>query len=249
MGSMLDGIPAGTRPVAVHVTYSAEVTAPRQALDEMGPAHHLTAGYRGYRRRAGEVVAARFAVTDAGSRAGSARRPGRTWTRTWAGTLTGTEWRLFAERYLIELDERWLPVRYEDTLGVLTADGSALDAVSVDNREGWDCPAWGQGYVRSSEFYLSFAFADSAPGRPRGPKPTDTTFVSHAHEETTREALGYARGVWDATGIPTAGSDKWISPPLAFARAYASARENGRWGPDLRTAYLHWQATGGGSVS
>lgn len=80
-------------------------------------------------------------------------------------------------------------------------------------------------------------------------QPADTTFVSHKHSETMREALGYARGRMDAStsGPPTAGIDRWISPELAFARAYADARLADR-APSLRSAYEAWQDSGGQSV-
>lgn len=78
-------------------------------------------------------------------------------------------------------------------------------------------------------------------------QPTDTTFVSHDHIETMREALGYARGSSDASGIAVAGTARWISPALAFARAYADARLADR-APDIRSAYEAWQDSGGQSV-
>ncbi len=78
-------------------------------------------------------------------------------------------------------------------------------------------------------------------------QPTDTAFVSHDHSETMREALGYARGSSDASGIAVAGTARWISPALAFGRAYADARLADR-APDTRSAYEAWQASGGQSV-
>lgn len=64
-----------------------------------------------------------------------------------------------------------------------------------------------------------------------------------------REALGYARGREDASGTSTAGSARWISPALAFARTYANIRVNGTlYCPALEDAYNAWQGNGGTGV-
>lgn len=75
----------------------------------------------------------------------------------------------------------------------------------------------------------------------------DTTFISHDHDKAAFEALGYARGSADASGIPTAGGKRWVNAPLAFARAYADYRLQG-YAHDIRTAYENWQRSDGRAV-
>lgn len=191
MGSMLDEIPAGVRPEAVYVIYSADILGPEQAIEGMSPARHLAAGYTAGSddERAGQEVASRFTLTEGddqydygylGDESGNAsyypagytdkegldepgedtpeERIGEGRHRKWVAELTCAEWLLFADRYIIDVDERGLPVDYEDTLGSLTEYG-CLPAIAVDNSEGWGHPAYGNGYVIDSQFYLSFAFS------------------------------------------------------------------------------------------
>jgi hypothetical protein len=89
----------------------------------------------------------------------------------------------------------------------------------------------------------------SDAARTGGTQAADTTFVSHSHEESLREALGYARGTWDASGIPPAGGDRWVNPALAFARAWADSWESGDYAQALREAYATWQDSGGHTVA
>lgn len=79
-------------------------------------------------------------------------------------------------------------------------------------------------------------------------QPTDTTFISDHHEAMTNQALGYAWGMQDASGNATAGGDRWIQPALAFARAFADARESRGNAPNVQDAYETWQASEGRAV-
>jgi hypothetical protein len=145
-------------------------------IDRMGPERHLPAGYGDGRKRAGEIVASRFSQAEgdgsydfgwlarehhddrylpaADEPEDSDGDGHQGHHRTWVAQLNYAEWLVFAHRYLIELDEHGLPVRYEDTLGSFTEYGP-LFAVRVDNHEGWDSP--GTFTVLDSSFYLSFA--------------------------------------------------------------------------------------------
>ena len=78
--------------------------------------------------------------------------------RKWTAELTRQEWELFAHAYIIDLNERGFPVDYEDTLGAITEYGH-LDAVAVDNSEGWNCSSFDG--VIASQFYVSFGGDDS----------------------------------------------------------------------------------------
>jgi hypothetical protein len=159
----------------VYVIYDADVVGSEAEINCMSPASHLPAGYNGWRKRVGEIVAGRFTQTeddsqyDYGYLAQETRNDkylpaedipddyegdgyqGR--HRKWVGLLTRGEWLIFADRYLIELDDRGFPVDYTDTLGAITEYGH-LDAVSVDNSEGWQS-GYGPWWV-SSGFYVSF---------------------------------------------------------------------------------------------
>lgn len=80
--------------------------------------------------------------------------------RKWAGELSRAEWLIFADSYMIDLDADGYPARYDETLGSLTIiDGQPmhLEAVSVDNREGWDDY---HGTVIDSTMYVSFAYPE-----------------------------------------------------------------------------------------
>jgi hypothetical protein len=81
--------------------------------------------------------------------------------RKWVAELTREEWLIFAGMYLIDLDEAGYPADYEETMGAITEYGH-LEAVSVDNREGWHGGPH-DGEVIDSGFYISFAFAED-PG-------------------------------------------------------------------------------------
>ena len=165
------------RFTAVYIIYSADVVGSEREIERMSPADHLTAGYIGLRKRVGEIVASRFVQTEGddqydyeylGRELGNpaylpaADEPddnedpdayqGR--HRKWTGELSRAEWLIFADRYLIDLDDRGYPEKYEDTLGAITEYGH-LFAVAVDNSEGWQSgngPWW-----VASDFYVSFA--------------------------------------------------------------------------------------------
>lgn len=171
-------------PVAIYIIYSADVVGSDSEIENMSPARHLSAGYRGYRKRVGEVVASRFAQTEddeeydfgylADEGSGQAFLPAADmpedyeWDgdgteayqghhRKWVAELTYAEWRIFADRYIIDVNEYGLPVDYELTLGAMTVEYGTIDAVSVDNSEGWQS---GSGPLfTDSKFYISFAFA------------------------------------------------------------------------------------------
>lgn len=138
------------------------------------------AGWHGYKYRVGEVVASRFAQTAgdemydfgylAAEHDGDERYlPARDMPddyegdgylgrrRIWVGNLSYPEWRVFADRYIIELDERGLPAGdYEDVWGGPSWDGPVQ--VSVDNTDGWESPR-ALGHVIDSSFQLAFMFA------------------------------------------------------------------------------------------
>lgn len=77
--------------------------------------------------------------------------------RKWVGEITLDEWRSFARAYCIDLDDdEILPTRFENTLGSITEYG-CINAICIDNREGWECgygPVIG---VLESQMYVSFA--------------------------------------------------------------------------------------------
>lgn len=142
-----------------------------------------------WRKRVREIVAAKFTQTEGddqydfgylGKESGNVRyfpagyldaegtelpdddyegRTGEGRHRKWVGELTGAEWRIFADAYLIDLDERGLPERYEETLGMLTVEYGAIGAISVDNREGWNDS---HGEVIDSSFYINFMMSGPA---------------------------------------------------------------------------------------
>lgn len=77
--------------------------------------------------------------------------------RKWTADLSRAEWLIFADAYLIDLDENGYPREYEETMGAITEYGH-LEAISYDNREGWN-----SGYgdpVLDSRFYISFAYPE-----------------------------------------------------------------------------------------
>lgn len=81
--------------------------------------------------------------------------------RKWVAELSRAEWLIFADAYLIELDDAGYPVEYEETMGAMTEHGH-LEAVSVRNREGWDNY---HGQVIDSDMYVSFGYPeDPNPG-------------------------------------------------------------------------------------
>jgi len=82
-------------------------------------------------------------------------RVGCGYHRKWTGELSRDEWLLFADCYLIDLDDAGYPERYEETLGAITEYGR-LEAVSVDNSEGWNDHS-GPDFIESG-FYVSFAY-------------------------------------------------------------------------------------------
>lgn len=86
--------------------------------------------------------------------------PGRGRHRKWVGQLTRAQWRHFASAYCIDLDDNDLPESFELTMGSITEFGH-LDAISVDNREGWEDYS-GTNEVISSGMYISFANAELA---------------------------------------------------------------------------------------
>lgn len=83
--------------------------------------------------------------------------------RKWVAELTRDEWLAFAGAYLIDLDEAGYPERYEETMGAITEHGH-LEAVSVDNREGWS--DFSGDPVISSGMYVSFAYAEDPNTEP-----------------------------------------------------------------------------------
>jgi hypothetical protein len=78
--------------------------------------------------------------------------------RKWTAELTRAEWLMFADDYLIVLDDEGIPERHEDTLGSLTVEYGAIPAICVDNREGWEDSSGG--VVISSQMYLSFGVSE-----------------------------------------------------------------------------------------
>ena len=75
--------------------------------------------------------------------------------RKWVADLTRDEWLIFADAYLIDLDNTGYPERYEETMGSLTEHGH-LEAIAVDNSEGWQ-GGYGPQFV-DSNMYVSFAY-------------------------------------------------------------------------------------------
>jgi hypothetical protein len=176
----------------VLVRYSADVIGNEQDIERLSPAQHLPAGYSsssagsGYgslRREEMEAIAALFTCTEddsayncadlaAGGRdhyLPAASRPAhyegtgyRGQHRTWVAELTRAQWLLFAKGYLIELDDRGYPVRYEEEEATGSLTGKTLIGTAcVDNSEGWET-AYG-GTVISSRFHLSFGCSVSGP--------------------------------------------------------------------------------------
>jgi hypothetical protein len=151
----------------VLVIYDADVLSARPSfIEEMSPAAHIDGQHAG--------VAAAFTQTEgdeqydfgylAAEGASSRYLPyepdfdeeerGEGQHRKWVGELSREDWRIFADAYQIDLDPATdLPLRYEETMGSITQYGH-LEAISVDNREGWNDFA---GEVISSSMYLSFA--------------------------------------------------------------------------------------------
>jgi hypothetical protein len=82
---------------------------------------------------------------------------GQGYHRKWVAELTRDEWLAFADAYAVDLDADGYPDRYEETLGSITEHGH-LEAVSVDNREGWD-DYYSNDTVINSGMYVSFAYA------------------------------------------------------------------------------------------
>lgn len=78
--------------------------------------------------------------------------------RKWVGELTREQWRAFADAFCIDLDDNDLPEEYNETMGSLTEYGH-LDAISVDNNEGW-YDFCSRHQVIDSNFYLSFGRVD-----------------------------------------------------------------------------------------
>lgn len=167
-------------------------------IERMSPAEHMPAGRSGLRKRVREIVAGRFYQTEGDEEygyayLGSESRPPRVrWFpynaidadgtgpdddyegelgagqhRKWVGELTRCEWLIFADSYYIDLDGAGYPVWYEETMGSLTEHGH-LEAVNVDNREGWD-DAYGGETVISSGMYVSFAYPEDPNPAPDAP--------------------------------------------------------------------------------
>lgn len=131
---------------SVYVIYDADVEGEHseQLIEQMSPEHHLPAGYgdgEGPYGREGreprQAVGAKFKRTE-GNDQFEYEVPEGTVTAhaKWVAELTEAEWRLFADAYLIELDEHGAPAECEQTLGSLTEYG-IIPAVSVDLAEGW----------------------------------------------------------------------------------------------------------------
>lgn len=154
-------------------------------IERMSPADHMPAGHTGLRKRVRELVAAKFTQTEGdeqyeyGYLGRESTPPQIRWFpygaidaegtepdddyegetgagqhRKWTAELTRAEWIIFADAYLIDLDERGYPVFYEETMGAITEYGH-LEAVNVDNREGWDASG---ATVINSGMYVSFAY-------------------------------------------------------------------------------------------
>lgn len=108
--------------------------------------------------------------------------------RKWVGELTRAEWIIFADSYSIDLDDAGYPAEYEETAGSLTMiDGQPvhLEAVSVDNTEGWNDL---HGTVIHSDMYISFGYPENPAAEPASPEPVTAT-DAHAGHDITR---GYA---------------------------------------------------------
>jgi hypothetical protein len=174
------------RFTSVYVIYDADVTAYSESfIERMAPASHMPAGHSGLRKRVREIVASRFTQTegneqydygylgkdggnpdyfpynaiDAGGTLPDDDYEGETGNgqhRKWVGELTRSEWLIFADAYYITLDDAGYPAEYEETMGSLTEHGH-LEAVSVQNREGWN-DASGSSVIDST-MYVSFAYA------------------------------------------------------------------------------------------
>ena len=167
-------------------------------IERMSPADHMPAGHSGLRKRVREIVASRFTQTEGdeqyeyGYLGRESTPPNIRWFpygaidaegtepddgyegetgagqhRKWTAELTRAEWIIFADAYLIDLDGDGYPVEYEETMGAITEHGH-LEAVSVDNREGWN-DGHGGGEVIDSGMYVSFAY----PEDPNADEPDD----------------------------------------------------------------------------
>lgn len=215
--------------VAAYIIYSADVLSDYEAaIDRMSPASHMPAGFRegSYRRRAREIVASRFALTEGDDQydygyLGDEHTPpqvryypagytdkegteepaecteclgmgteqdaygghdcqhcegrghvaaGQGRHRKWVGGLTGAEWRIFADAYLIDLDERGMPTEYNETMGSLTAEHGRIPAIAVDNTHGWQGGNADDAEVIDSEFYISLAMSGPEPGEDGEPE-------------------------------------------------------------------------------
>jgi hypothetical protein len=56
--------------------------------------------------------------------------------RKWVGELTLDEWIVVAGMLVIDIDDRYLPVEFDDSLGAITEYGH-IPALAIDNTEGW----------------------------------------------------------------------------------------------------------------
>jgi len=163
------------------------LAASERFIGQMAPAHHMTAGYTGEKQAEHARIAALFTQTEGNEQydfgyLGNEYRPprvryfpygctdaegtapgdgyegetGKGQHRKWVAELTREEWLAFAATYIIDLDEAGYPEHYEETLGSITEHGR-LEALSVDNREGWNDSSGGE--VIDSYMYVSFAYA------------------------------------------------------------------------------------------
>jgi hypothetical protein len=80
--------------------------------------------------------------------------------RKWVAELSYDEWLVFADSYIIDLNDEGMPESYEETMGSLTIEYGHIPSISVDNSEGWNSPGT-PGEVIDSTFYLSFALEAS----------------------------------------------------------------------------------------
>jgi hypothetical protein len=196
----------------VYIIYDADVLADgTRFIEQMSPAQHMPAGYSGDTHAEHERIAALFTQTEddsqyeygyLGKESGDVRyfpysaidaegtlpdddyegATGDGQHRKWTAELTRDEWLAFAGAYLIDLDDNGYPERYEETMGSLTEHGH-LEAVSVDNREGWEDGSGGQ--VIGSGMYVSFAYAsDPAGGSLRNADPVP---IDRNHQDNQEE--------------------------------------------------------------
>lgn len=158
-------------------------------IEQMSPAQHMPAGHTGLRKHVREIVAGRFTQTEGdeqydygylgrestppdvryfpyGAIDAEGTEPdddyeGETGSgqhRKWAAVLSRAEWIIFADAYMIDLDDAGYPERYEETMGAITEYGH-LEAVNVDNSEGWD-NYYNHDAVIDSGMYVSFAYPE-----------------------------------------------------------------------------------------